>query len=213
LTGLPKPVAIFAWDTSMGREILNLCYEHGLSVPEQVAVIVGDEDELLCEFSHPPLSSIVTPSEQIGYEAGRMLDELLRGGSPPADAILLEPTEVITRQSTDTMATSDPQLSQAIHFIRNNAHRSIQVSNVAEASGISRRSLERRFESILGHSPAKEIQETRLKYAKKLLRETDMSVADVAAASGYGSNEYMIRIFQKATGRTPLKYRTWIKAR
>ena len=212
LNDLPKPVAIFTWGDSMGRDILNLCHEQGMSVPEQVAVLGGDDDELLCEVCHPPLSAIVTPSEQIGYEAARLLDAMLRGDSPPSTPTLLSPTEVVTRQSTDTLAISDPELGQAIRFIRDHVHRPIQVTDVAEAAGISRRALERRFENLLGHSPAKEIQETRLRVAKRLLRETDMSVADVAAASGYGSNEYMIRVFQKATDHTPLKYRSWVRA-
>lgn len=213
LMNLPKPVALFTWDSRMGIEILSLCYEQGLSVPEQVAVLAGDEDELLCECCHPPLSAIVTPGERIGYAAARMLDDMLHGKPAPSEPLLLPPTELVTRQSTDTLAFPDPQLGEAIRFIRENLHRPIQVLDVARAAGISRRSLERRFENILGHSPAREIQHVRLKYAKRLLRETDMSIGDVAAASGYGSLEYMIRIFQKTTGRSPRTYRTWIKAR
>ncbi len=205
-------MGIFTWDSRMGMNILNLSYENGFSVPEQVAVLAGDEDELLCECCHPSLSAIVTPGEQIGYTAARMLNDMLHGKACPSKETLLEPTEVITRQSTDTLAIPDRYLSEAIRFIRENMHRPIQVNDIAKATGISRRSLERRFESMLGHSPAREIQQSRIRHAKRLLRETDMSVADVAAASGYNSMEYMIKIFKDTEARTPLKYRRWVRA-
>jgi LacI family transcriptional regulator len=120
---------------------------------------------------------------------------------------------VHTRLSTDTLAISDPVLEKAICFIRENAHRPIQVADVVNHVQLSRRSLERRFESAIGRSPAREIQLIHLQRAKKLLRETNMCVADVAARSGYCSAEYMSGIFRKATGRTPLKYQTWIKTK
>jgi len=212
LQGLAKPVGILAWGTRRGRDILNVCQEAGIPVPDRVAVLAGDDDDLLCDVCYPPMSGIVTPAEQIGYEAARILDKLLDRGSPPAKPMLLEPLEVHTRLSTDTLAVSDPIVATAIQYIRKHAYQSIQVTDVVATVHLSRRALERRFETIVGHSPAQEIQQTRLRRARKLLRETDMSVADVAAASGYCSAEYMSGIFRKTNGRTPLKYRTWTRA-
>lgn len=212
LNDLPKPVAILTWGTSEGRRVLNVCNASGLAVPEQIAVLAGDDDELLCKVCSPPMSGIVTPAEQIGYNAAHILDTILQGGSAPDEPLLLKQTSVNTRQSTDTLAIEDPVLSKAIQYIRQHAHLQIQVQEVAEAVQISRRALERRFATTMGHTPAKEIQKFRLERAKQLLRETSMDVVDVAAASGYSSPEYMIGIFRKATGYTPLKYRNWIQA-
>lgn len=212
LENLPKPIGILAWGTSRARELLTACSESGLSVPEQVAVLAGDDDDLLCEVCSPPLSGIITSAEPIGYEAARILDSLLRCAKAPKAPVLMPPLGIHLRQSSDTLAIEDKLLSQAILFIRENAHRCIQVSDVADEVGISRRSLERRFESVTGRSPAREIQQAHLKRAQHMLKNTDLSIADVAANCGYGSTEYMIGVFRKTFGRTPLKYRSWVRA-
>lgn len=212
LESLPKPLGILAWATRRGRDLLAACDELGLRVPEEVALLGGDNDDLLCEVCQPPLSAVITPAEQIGHEAARMLDGLLQGKSSALTPSLFPPVGIHLRQSTETLAIDDALLGEAIAFIRENANRPLQVTDVAEEVGISRRALERRFIGTVGRSPAREIQHAHLLRAQKLLRETDMSVADIAAASGYGSTEYMIGVFRKITGRTPLKYRSWIRA-
>ena len=212
LEDLPKPLGILAWATRRGRDLLAACDELGLRVPEEVALLAGDDDDLLCEVCPPPLSAVITPAEQIGHEAARILDGLLQGKSAATTLSLLPPLGIHLRQSTDTLAINDPILASALAFIRGNANRPLQVLDVSTEVGISRRALERRFTALVGRSPAREIQNAHLVRAQKLLRETDMSVADIAAASGYGSTEYMIGVFRKTTGYTPLKYRRWIKA-
>ena len=57
LLGLPKPVGVMAANDSRGRQVLEACREYGLRVPDDVAVIGVDNDELLCGLSTPPLSS------------------------------------------------------------------------------------------------------------------------------------------------------------
>ena len=212
LKQLPKPVGILTWGASEGRHILNVCDAHQLKVPEQVAVLAADDDSLLCQVSSPSISAIRTPAQQIGFHAARILDGLLLGGPAPSEPLLLKQSIINTRQSTDALAVIDPLLSKAIHHIRQNYHRAIQVDEVAEAVQLSRRSLERRFKAAIGHPPAKEIQRVRLQRAQQLLRETNMSVVDVAAVCGYSSPEYMIGIFRKATGRTPINYRNHSQA-
>jgi LacI family transcriptional regulator len=213
LKSLPKPVGIFTWATTCGRDVLNMCLEAGIPVPNQVAVLASDDDDLLCDVCYPPMSGILMPCEQIGYEAARIMDALLQGGAGPASPLLLAPIDVHTRLSTDTIAIDDPEVCGAIRFIRENIHHPFQVADVVAAVNVSRRSLERRFATTIGRSLVEEIQQTRIARARKLLRETEMSVADVAAASGYCAPEYMSRVFHETTGHSPLKYRTWTRAR
>jgi LacI family transcriptional regulator len=213
LQQLPKPLGILTWGNRRARTVLNACHQAGMAVPEQVAVLSGDDDELLCEVCHPPLSAVVTPAEQMGHEAARILDAIMQGEPAPQEPMLIPPTNIHTRLSTDTLAIADPHMCRAIAFIRDNLRRPIQVSDVAAAAGLSRRALERRFEKQLTRSPAREIQRTRLEQAGKLLQETDLPVAHVAATCGYGSMEYLIKVFRESTGHTPLKYRSRIKAR
>jgi len=204
---LPKPVAIVTWTSERGREVLYACRALGLLVPEQVAVMGGDEDSLLCETCNPSLSGVVLTSARIGYEAAALLDRLLHGAPGPSRPILIEPTRVIVRRSTDTLAIEDQDLARAIAFIRINASTPIQVSDVLRTVPVSRSWLERRFQEALGRSPAEEIRRVRLERAKQLLAESDMPVPQVAASSGFGSREYFAHAFRQATGLTPRQFR------
>lgn len=213
LLELPKPVGVVTWTTDRGREVLNACRAAGLLVPEQVAVLGGDEDYLLCETCSPPLSGVALTSEQVGYEAAALLDRLLNGEPSPKKPILIQPTRVVVRQSTNTLAIDDEDLARAVAFIRDHAHEPIQVCDVLREVAVSRSWLERRFQETLGRSPAAEIRRVHLERAKQLLSESDMPVPDVATASGFRSREYLAYAFKQATGLSPRQYRTQVRGR
>jgi LacI family transcriptional regulator len=213
LRQLPKPVGILTWATPQGRAVLDACRWGGLLVPEQVAVLSGDDDLLLCGICDPGLSGIAVAAEQIGHEAAAVLDRLLSGRRPPKRPILISPTGVVTRRSTEVLALENADLAQAIAFIREHAAEPIQVEDVLQVVAISRRQLERYFQETLGRTPAEEIRRVRLERAKELLATTDLPIPKVAAASGFGTGEYLATIFRQATGLTPLKYRSQIRGR
>jgi LacI family transcriptional regulator len=213
LAQLPKPVAVLTWTSDRGREVLHACRTLRLLVPEQVAVLGGDEDTLLCETCNPPLSGVALTSERIGHEAAALLHRMLNGQQPPTDPILIEPTRVVVRQSTDVFAIDDHDLARAIAFIRGRSAIPTQVSDVLRAVPVSRTWLERRFHQTLGRSPAEEIRRVHIERAKYLLLDTDLPVPEVAAASGFRSREYLAYAFKQATGLTPREYRTRIRGR
>jgi len=213
IDALRKPVAVLTWTSDRGREVLYACRALGLSVPEQVAVMGGDEDSLLCETCNPPLSGVALTSERIGYEAAALLDGLLHGKPSPKEPTLIEPTRVVVRQSTDTLAIDDPDLARAIAFIRVNAAAPIGVGDVLRAVPVSRSWLERRFREVLGRPPAGEIRRVRLERAKELLANSDMPVRQVAVLSGFGSREYLAYAFKQATGSTPREFRRRVQGR
>ena len=192
--------------------MIESCHQMGLHVPEDVAIVVGDYDELLCETCTPSLSGVAVPSEQVGYEAALQLDRLMRGEPPPAEPIHIEPHGVIARQSTDLLAIEDDDLAKAIRFIRDHASEPIEVKDVLREVAISRRRLERGFQKVLGRSPSAEIHRRHVEQAKRLLTETDMQIPDVAAASGFGSPTYFATIFKREMGLSPLKYRSSTRA-
>ena len=204
---LSKPVAIVTWTTELGRELVQACRREGFLVPEQVAVLAADNDELLCEACSPSLSGIALTSERIGFEAARLLDRLMHGEPPPPGPLLLEPTGVVARQSTDTLAVDDPDLARAVAFIRNHATDPIQVADVLREVPVSRRWLERRFREVLGRGPAAEIRRVRLAQAKRLLAETDLPVPEVARLAGFGSREYLAAVFKAELDLGPRQYR------
>jgi len=213
LEGQPKPVAVLTWTSDRGREVLYACRALGLLVPEQVAVMGGDEDSLLCETCNPSLSGVALTSERIGYEAAALLDRLLHGEPCPADPILIAPPPVVVRQSTDTLAVEDRDLARAIAFIRMHAAGPIQVNDVLREVSVSRSWLERRFQESLGRSPAEEIRRVHLDRAKQLLADTELPVPQVASASGFSSREYLAYAFKQATGLTPREFRRRVRGR
>jgi LacI family transcriptional regulator len=211
LAALPKPVAVFTW--SGGRELVHSCWEAGLAVPEEVALLSGSDDDLLCEICDVPISAVRQPGEQIGGKAVELLERLMDGYAQPRMPNWLEPLTIVTRQSTDTLAVSDAALVAALKFIRKASGRPVQVDDVASAAGVSRRVLERRFASHLRASPADYLRSARLERAKALLVETDRAIPDVAAAAGFGSPEYLAQAFRAELGTSPLRYRRFARSR
>ena len=212
LRGMPKPVAILTWSNVQGRAIIDACRQEGLLVPEDVAVLSGDDDPVLCESCFPQLSAIGVASEQIGEQAAELLQRLIERRPLPPTPILIPPVGIITRQSTDTLAVDNPDLVRAIGYIREHATRAIHVEDVLRVVPISRRSLERIFQESLGRSPAQEIRRVRIERAKQLLATTDLPIPKVAAASGFGTGEYLATTFRQATGMTPLRYRGFVRS-
>jgi LacI family transcriptional regulator len=211
LRTLPKPVGIFACHDVWGLQVVEACRLTGLRVPDDVAVIGVDNDDLLCELARPSLSSIVVPAEQIGFEAAALLDRLLRGGRPPKQTRLVPVPGLITRQSTDVVAGGDGELSAALQFIRGQSHRPLRVSDVLRELPISRRALEQRFQAVLHRGIAAEIRRVHLERARTLLATTTLSVSEVARQAGFSSVHYLSRQFHRETKETPTEFRRRIR--
>jgi len=211
LRSLPKPVAILTWNPSSAREIIYACQVAQILVPEEVAVLSGSDDDLICELMPVPVSGIQVAAQQAGYAAAELLDKLMRGKTAPKKPILLAPVGIKTRQSTDTQAIQDAPLTRALNFIRQNASEPVQVPEVCRHAGISRRLLERKFMQVLGRSPASEIRRVHVERAKQLLAETDMAIPEVAEAAGFGSPEYLATTFRKELNLTPFQYRKQVQ--
>jgi LacI family transcriptional regulator len=211
LKSLPKPVGIFTWATESGREIIEACRIADIAVPFEVAVLGGDYDEILCVATSPALSGIVVPSERIGYEAAELLDSLMRdkgkASAGQEKPILIPPTGIVTNRSTDTVAISDPDLAQALRYLRDRAFESIQISDILQKVPVSRRSIERKFVKVLGRTPAEEIRRLRMARAKNLLANSSMSIEAIANSCGYGTYNYMSYVFTNECGMTPREYR------
>jgi LacI family transcriptional regulator len=213
LKDLPKPVALLTWNPSSAREVIYAAHVAGLLVPEEVAVLSGTDDDLLCELLPVPVSGILVAAEQTGHQAARLLDRLMRGQRPPARPELVAPVGIVTRQSTDTLAIRNPALVKALSFIRRNPAQAIHVNDVARHAGLSRRVLERQFVETLGRAPAAEIRRVRLERAKELLAETDLPIPQVAEAAGFGSPEYLAFALRTEYGQTPLRFRKTARSR
>jgi len=203
----PRPLGLMAFNDTRASMAIDACLNNGLKVPEDVAVIGVDNDDLFCEVTQPPMSSVDVDPEQLGYRAAELLAQLLAGEAGLTEPILIPPRGVVARQSTDTMAMDDPDLVDALRFIRANAEKPIQVEDVLQHVPIARRALEQRFRKLLGRTPAAEIRRVHVEAAKSLLAQTDLSIPDVARRSGFRYAAHMAQVFRKATGQTPTDYR------
>jgi LacI family transcriptional regulator len=196
-----------------GREVLDVCRQLGVSVPDQVAVIGVDNDELICDLADPPLSSVIPDTERTGYEAARLLDLLMAGQAELPLAHLIKPKGIAVRSSTDVLATDDIEVSIALRFIRAHALDGIKVEDVLRAVAVSRRVLESRFERLLGRTPHEEITRVQIERVKELLTETDLPLATIADRAGYKHVEYMSVVFKRETGIPPSQYREGVRTR
>ncbi len=207
LNSLATPAAVFACNDVMAMRLSEGCRLAELRVPEDIAIVGVDDDELLCEMARPPLSSVRLPLREIGFKAARLLDDMLAGAPAPEEPLLLSPSHVVTRQSSDILAVEDADVAEALRFIRTHATDPIGVSDVLRHSSTSRRSLERRFRQMLGRSPLDEIIRVRIELTKQMLSDTDMRMPKVAAAAGFSSASRLSVVFHKETGMTPTEYR------
>jgi LacI family transcriptional regulator len=204
---LPKPLGLMACNDFRGIQALDACRRAGIAVPEEMAVIGVDNEELVCKLAYPPLSSVVPNARRIGYEAAALLDRLMRGEPEPTIPLAIPPLEVITRLSTDVNAIADPDVAAAMRFIREHACEGIGVDEVLAQVPVSRSVLQRRFRSLLGRSIHAVIAAVRLQRAKQLLVETDLSLAVIAKRTGFSHVEYLCAAFRQAVGLPPGAYR------
>lgn len=204
---LPKPLGLMAANDARARHVLEACRRLHLRVPEDVAVIGVDNDELICNLAHPPLTSIVQGTEEIGHRAASLLDGLISRQVRKKSHVLVDPVGVITRESTDLVATEDVVASTALAFIRQHVSEGIQVVDVARAARVSRSTLDARFRRVVGRSVHEEIQRNQLNAAQQLLTTTNLSVEEVAQRAGFSSAQYMNAVFRRMIGRTPGRYR------
>jgi len=207
ILSLPKPIGIVTWSTIIAREIAISCQNLGISVPNDVALLAVEHDPLLSSLSPVPISHVRQRPQVVGYEAARLLDGIMRGGDAPDEPILIAPEGIAETVSTDTMFARDEVVSQAIRFISENIHRPLQVADITRELHISRRSLEERFRKVLNRSPAEEVRHRRVCELKRMLRETEESLGEIAYSCGFSYQEVMIRFFKKSTGQTPSEYR------
>lgn len=207
LRSLPKPVGIMACFDIRGQQLLEACRLARIRVPDEVAVIGVDNDDLICALSDPPLSSIIPNTLKTGYHASSLLKRLMDGEPLINQSHLIEPLGISTRLSTDVLSIHDKHVSDAIRLIRNHASQNINVQDVLEHIPLSRRALESRFQKAVGRTPHEEIIFVKLKLVKQLLIETELPISLIAERAGFEHGEYMSVMFKKNTGLSPSLYR------
>lgn len=212
---LPTPTGIIAVTDSRARHLLQVCQHLNIMVPDKVSVIGIDNEELARYLTKVSLSSVGQGSKSMGYRAAKMLHKLIQNKEAGMEVkpekferILIPPSKVFERQSTDFQALKDPHVIQAMHYIRHNANKGIKVDQVLQYVGISRSNMEARFKEERGHSIHQEIHNVKLNKACKLLAESSLPIQEISETCGYPSLQYMYTVFKKNLNKTPKEYRS-----
>lgn len=208
LNTLPRPLGLLACNDDCAQLVIAACQAASIDVPGDIAVLGIDNDEVICLPGDPPISSIALDFEKGGFEAAALLDRLMKGEEEPANQrILIEPTYVNIRRSTDTFAVSDPAVKAALAYISEHSHKKIRVPDVVRATWLSRRPLECRFKAALGQSINKVIRTQRVTKAANMLIETNFSISNIAVKLGFTSIEHISRYFSSEKGMSPSEFR------
>ncbi|MDP0499155.1 MAG: substrate-binding domain-containing protein [Verrucomicrobiota bacterium JB022] len=207
LQALPKPVGVFAVHDPQGRSLAEACRDAGLQIPEEVAIVGANDDALVCELTHPPLSSVAIPWQRMGFEAARLVEAMIRGEPAPTAPVLLPPISLVERRSSDRLAVEHPQLRRALQLLRDRRLPDLSVKELAAAVPMSRRTLEHLFRRYLGRSPKEEIDRLRLDRARELLTHTSLPLSEIAERSGYSSLSRFSHAFRRALDTTPRDFR------
>lgn len=207
LCNLPKPVGVLACYDWRARHVLDACHAAGLRVPDDVALIGVDNDELLCSLTNPPLSSVEQDCFGVGYYAAELLEKMMSGHRPSETLHLIPPVGVVARQSTRILAVDEPALAEALRLVRDGACKGMTSARVAEEVGWSRTTLDLRFKALLGRTADQELRRVRMDHARHLLAHSQMPLLEVARAAGLADAEYLSALIRKHHQMTPSQYR------
>ena len=213
--GLATPGAVFAANDYFANYLIEACCNRRIAVPEDIAVLGCDDDDLYGHLHEPQLSSVVLNTDEIGVCAMKTLHAMMRrrrgrvtsNPSMPPSNVLIPPTGIITRRSSDAFAVEDELVRRALEIIRAQIADQLSVKTLLIQLGVSRPTLVRRFAEALGRAPAAEISRVRFDLAVKLLREMRQSIEQIATAVGFASRRQFTFAFHRQFKMTPRAYR------
>lgn len=207
LLSLPKPVGLFACDDSFALQVSEICKINNIQIPQEIALLGVDNDELMCDLSDPPISSIVLDVEKGGYEAGRLIDQFISKRRTNSIDIVIKPIRFELRQSTEKYNISNEYISKIVNYIEDNFTSEISIESLTKLVPLSRRNLEVKFKNEMNTSIYQFILDCRIEFFAHLLLTTDRPLFDLALESGFTDYKNISRVFKKFKGCTPMEYR------
>jgi LacI family transcriptional regulator len=207
LRQLPKPCGLLAATSTVAWAVMRLIRRAGLSVPDDIAVLGVDDDEVINDLCVPTLSFIDQNCDGLGQAAAKLLDQWMNGQPPAQRIVTVRPNGVLSAKSTDVLHSDDPDVGVALRYIRASVGKMISVDDVVARVSTGRRALERAFEKRVGRGIYEEIVRTRLELAAQLLSQTSTPIAQIARRCGFKSPSKFSSSFRDALGQTPSGYR------
>ena len=207
LGSIPKPAAVFGANDLFAREVLTVCRQIRLKVPEQVAVIGCDNDPLIWSSTSPHLSSLQLPFRELGYKAAELLEKLLLGREPPMRTIRVAGTRLFERESSAHIPPATALVEKARSYIKEHACDGIHAIDVIRHVGASRSLLQLRFRQVCGKSILEEILDVRLAEVRRQLKKTERSILQIGRDCGFKVPNHLKRLFKKRFGVSMRDYR------
>ena len=202
------PVGVYAAEELCGRMVVEAARIRGWRIPQDVAIIAGQNEEALCERPRPSLTSVEIGWDRVGHAAAELLDRLMDGEPPTDRPVLVPPNGLVVRESTDFFAVDNEVVAAALAFISANSHRSISTRDVARAVGTELRTLQNYFRREIARPIATEVRRVRIERAKRELARNDQSLASIAKETGFGSIQRLYEVFRRELGISPSTYRS-----
>lgn len=208
LVSLPKPVALLACDDNFALQITEMCKVSNINIPDDISLMGVDNDELICNLSHPTISSIITDDEKGGYLTGKMLHHAIHEKDSTPFNIIIDPVRIVLRESTEKYNVSDDYVSTIIDYIdKNVTSSSLSIDDLVDMVPLSRRNLEKKFKEETNTSLYQFILDKKVEYMSNQLLTTDKSLLDIAIEVGFNDVRNAYRIFKKKTSYTPISFR------
>ncbi len=208
LKTLPKPLGLFAVDDTLAAEAIEAALDHGWRVPEDMAVVGVGNFDLICKYSRRPVTSVALPMEQLSYESAALLDRLMKGRPAPTGTLVLQPTELITRTSTDHLAMTHPSVKRAVDYISTHlVTKPLKPRQIAQATGISTSLLYTLFHEELRCTPSALVQRLRIRRACHLLMSTPDKIDTISEQCGFATLRTFQRTFVREQGLYPQAWR------
>jgi LacI family transcriptional regulator len=208
LASLERPCGVFAASDARARQVINSCDQLNIRVPEQIAVVGVDDQQIICEHVHPTITSVARNNLVEGYTAAALLDRLMSRRKAPPAVQLIAPLRVVARESTATFAISDERLRSALIYFQEHLDEPLTVNELSAHAGVSRRWLEYSFNNVLGETPHQYMRRQRLENARRLLTEEPTTkIYRIAQRVGFSSAKQLTKVFRREFGAGPREFR------
>ncbi|EDM26431.1 xylose operon regulatory protein [Lentisphaera araneosa HTCC2155] len=205
LSKFKNPAALFAYEDSWAAQWIYLAESMGLKVPNDLAILGADNNPLIARSLSTPLSSVETNQEGLGQQAALVLKDLMEGKGIGDHLYKLQPTSVVTRASTDVIASSNPVIRTALEIMNNDI--SITAAEVAQQMDMTQQGLQRAFRTHFHLSPGQILRKLRIRFIKNALVHTDKSMEEIAFEAGFTSTPSLYLFFKREAGETPGNYK------
>lgn len=207
IRNLPKPCALMACDDMQAFQLMEIGHLAGISIPQDVAFIGVDDDELFCSLSDPELSSIGMNLVGAGFKLAETIDNALKNPNQPIPDIVIHPTKIIERASTDIYSFSDKEVEKVVKHIREHYTEQLSTPSLMKLVPLSRRNLEQRFRNATGISIYQMITDARMDHFLSEIQTSGEPMNKLALKAGFSDYKSFLRIFRRRYGCNPSEMR------